>query len=424
MRKSVWLRYSLASLVAASAAASGLLVACSSDDDTNNGTITPDSGGGTDTGTGNETGTETDSGTDADAAPPKVPAKLYIVHGATNLGDTDKSGTVRVCFATAPAATPNDFSVTPFPVLPHSVPTGGAQPIPGILQGTGGPFPASGADYEGLAIRPYIMNAERLAARGIIGNDPATARCSQIFSNNFDAGAIPFEENKDYWQLPPIPAGTLKANHAYLLVVTGCTQDAPGGATPTYGCGTDDDGNVFFPTGKETPGVGNLKLSVVELDTSDVAADEVGAQFIHAAPGYPFAMSANNQIPPLVPAIGTPDSADVQYLAGETGVEYDRDAIAASALVKLKNVDTTKGFLAANPGAGTPFIPLPLNNTGKVSDTYPPIQYLSTGSTEATPYFANGKAYTFIAVGTPGATGLGAFHFLGFPNVFTPPALQ
>lgn len=422
MRKSVWLRYSLASLIAASAVASGLLVACSSDDDTNNGTITPDSGGGNDSGTGNETSTETDGGSDADAAPPKVPAKLYIVHGATSLGDTDKSGTVRVCFATAPAATPNDFSVTPFPVLPHSIPTGGTQPIPGILQGTGGPFPASGADYEGLAIRPYIMNAERLAQRGIIGNDPATPRCSQIFGTTFDAGALPFEENKDYWQLPPIPAGTLKANHSYLLAVTGCTLDAPEG---TLGCGQGDDDSEFHPTGAETPGVGNLKLSVIEIDTSDVAADEFGAQFIHAAPGYAFA-AANEAVPDLIPVVGSPDDAGVQYVAGETAVAYKRNATVASALVKLKNVDTTKAFLAANPsGTGDkPFIPLPLNNTGKVSDTYPPIQYLSTGSIEATPLFVNGKGYTFVAVGTPGATGLGAFHFLGFPNVFTPPALQ
>lgn len=189
MRNKNWLRYGIASASIAGLVLGGVLVACGDDD--NGSTSGKDAGA--DTNVPPTDGSTPDTGADAAKPDAGQPAKLILVHGATDLGANipqDAFAAIRVCFATAPKATPNDFQVTPFPVLPHSLSDGGATDNPGILIGTGGPFPSSGADYEDLVIRPYVMNAFRLNQRGVVGNAASTPRCNQVLKDGFvpDAG--------------------------------------------------------------------------------------------------------------------------------------------------------------------------------------------------------------------------------------------
>ncbi len=431
MRNKNWLRYGIASASIAGLVLGGVLVACGDDD--NGSTSGKDAGA--DTNVPPTDGSTPDTGTDAAKPDAGQPAKLILVHAASDLGENNQSDAVRVCFATAPKSDPQNFQVTPFPILPHSIPDGGAFPIPGIFPGTGGPFPSSGADYEDLVIRPYVMNAERLAERGVVGNAPSVPRCNQVLKDGFvpDAGwdgGEPLQANKDFWQLPDIPAGTLKKNGTYMLVVTGCTQDAPVG---TLTCGTGNDGNPFVPTGAGNQGLGNLKLLILELDTATaVAADELGAQVVHASPAYQAGRGAT-VLPPFTPYLANVDAgADGGHfpLTPDGGeLSYNRDASAPTALAKVKGLVTANGFFAANedfpPGSGD-FIRIPLNNTG-IPDSPSSgvsIQALTTGDTGTTALYVNGKKYTFVLVGDPNGTANKKIHYLGFPNDFTPPPLQ
>lgn len=432
MRNKNWLRYGIASASLAGLVMGGVLVACGDDD---SGT-TPGTDAGTDTNTpgtdsgGGDTGTPDSSKPDAGQ-----PAKLILVHAATDLGagmSDDANEAIRVCFATAPKGDPNNFQVTPFPVLPHSASDGGATDNPGIQIGTGGAFPSSGADYEDLVIRPYVMNAQRLNERGITGNAASTPRCNQVLKDGFVPdggwdGGEPLQKNLDFWQLADIPAGVLKKNHTYMLALTGCAGDAP----TTSACGPGDDGNTYNPTG--APGNGNLKIVILELDTaSSIAADELGAQVIHASPQY--AAATNVTAPPFKPTFGGPDAGDAGLRAANDGSEvtYNRDAGAPTALVKVKGVVTSTGFLAMNPAfptpASEPVGKIPLNNVGVPANpgSTVSIQFLTTGKADPAEFYVNGKAYTFVLVGdpNPGVTGLRGAHFLGFPNQFTPPPLQ
>lgn len=429
MRNKNWLRYGIASASIAGLVLGGVLVACGDDD---NGT-TPGVDAGKDNNVPGDTGTP-DTGT-PDSSKPDAgqPAKLILVHAATDLGgdmpDTANEA-IRVCFATAPKATPNDFQVTPFPILPHSLSDGGPTATPGIQIGTGGAFPQSGADYEDLVIRPYVMNAHRLNERGIVGNAPTTPRCNQVLKDGFVPdggwadGGEPLQANKDFWQLADIPAGVLKKNHTYMLALTGCSGDAPSGSA----CGPGNDGQTFVPTG--TPGIGNLKILILELDTaSTVAADELGSQVAHLSPQYDL-LKQGGAVPAFKPVFGDPDGGDAGFHNANDGTEmtYNRDASAPSALVKVKGVVTQTGYFAeANTPVIGPQIKIALNNSGIAAVGSPTsIQFLTTGKTDAQELYVNGKKYTFVLVGdpNPAATGLRRVHYLGFPNDFTPPPLQ
>jgi hypothetical protein len=420
MRNKNWLRYGIASASLAGLVMSGVLVACGDDD---SGT-TPGTDAGTDTNTpgtdsGGDTGTPDSSKPDAGQ-----PAKLVLVHGATDLGPENAPDSIRVCFATAPKSDANNFQVTPFPVLPHSLSDGGATDNPGILVGTGGAFPSSGADYEDLVIRPYVMNAQRLNERGIVGNAATTPRCNQVLKDGFvpDAGwdgGEPLQANKDFWQLADIPAGVLKKNHTYILALTGCTADTDG-VEFAGKCGKDDNGNEYVPPG--TPGIGNLKIMIVEVDAATTpAGTELGAQFLHLSPQWDI----GGVRPGLVPGI-TNDPTDggafqPAAAAPDGGFRFVRDG-GATPMVKLQGVLTNKAFYQAHPLLAQTAIPL--NNVAGGGN--PTVQFITTGKGDAAELYVNGKAYTFIAVGDPAdtATGLRKFHYLGFPNQFTPPPLQ
>lgn len=445
MRNKKWLRYGLASTVMTIGAVGAVLVACGDDDSgvTANQPdgSTPDTGGGGDTGTP-DTG-KPDTGTDSSTP---EPAKIIVVHAATDYGPGNPNGMVRVCYATKTASDP-DFVVSPLAPLPHSVEDGGALPIPGIPIGTGGPFPSTGLPLEGISIRPYVISAAALAGRGIVGTTgaAATARCNRLLQPGFvpdagfanDAGAL--VENDDFWRLADIPAGTFKNGKTYILGIYGCTQDVDGTNGAGFGgkCGPNLDGTgAFAPDGGKGPG--NLKIVVLELDaTTTVAATEMGIQVANLSPQVEL-YKTQVGLAPFAPVVANgddagPDAATKKFISpdgGEQEIPFVANPTAATPMVKVTGIVSNQGYFAANDTRNSipleMFVPLPMNNSvGK----QPSIQILTQGKANATELYVNGKSYTFVLVGDPlppagSTTGAGqtrTVHFLGFPNVFTPP---
>lgn len=425
MRNKQWLRYGLASLTLVGASFGTFLAACGDDD---NATPTGKTDGGQDGAQPEDTGAP-DTGVDSGKKPePSKPANLILVHAATSLGpDTDQTGThaggVRVCFSTK-TANEADFTPTPFPALPADA--GAGQPYPGLFIGTGGPFASSGAELEPLAIRPYLMNAKSLNAKGIVGQEAAVPRCGKLLTDGGidgdpDSNLVP---NVDFWQLADIPAGTLKNDHTYILAVTGCAANAEG-VTPGF-CGPGDDGQPYTPG--NTPGTGNLKILVVELDTTTtVAADEIGAAALNLSPQH-NAAKASPQVGPFKPTLANSDALDGGADGGKFAVTtngdelvYNRAATSPSPLAKVKGLVTASGYFALAPTKGAdPSLagPVKLNN---VNGTFPlTVQAMTTGSPDTKELYVNGQSYTFILVGdpalSPATQGTRAMHYLGFPN--------
>lgn len=452
MRNIKWLRYGLASTVLACGAFGAILIACGDDDGgggvtatdggKDNNTPPNDSGGNNDTGGGNDSG--------GDSATP-APAKIVLVHAATDYGPNNPLGMVRVCYATK-TATEANFGLSPLSPLPHSKDPDSQLPFPGIPIGTGGPFPSTGLPLEQFSIRPYVISAQALANRGITGNAPETPRCNRLLQAGFvpdggfpdagDAGAL--TENVDYWTLADIPVGQFKNKKTYILAVTGCTADT--NSTTFFGkCGPDPTNPTqpYNPPG--TPGKGNLTIAVLELDaTTTVAANEIGVQVAHLSPSYESQRSVTTLDAGAVwafkPVFGAKDAGgDANaYVAATTDERRFTQPPTITPLAKLKGVATADGFFAANdddfPGQ-TPLIPIQLNNftgmnpaLGQLS-----IQYLSENKTvpATAQLYVNGKSYTFVLVGDPTQTqtldpltNLRRAHYLAYPNVFTPPSTQ
>ncbi len=405
MRKNHWLRYGLGALVATGAAMSGLLIACGDDD---SGTAPrPDSGTTGDTGTT----PPSDSGT-PDARPPgPPPAKIQIVNAATDLGpDADLAGNniVRICFASAGV-------VVTAPPLPNE--GSGAIP-PGIPIGIGGSVPSFGLPLDQIAITPYVMNGKTLAAKGNVkGGQEVT--CDKLVGSGAPAGAL--TENVDYWKLTDIPAGTLKSNGSFALVLSGCAANT---AVAPEKCGAG------FTAG--AAGVGNLKVTVYELDNmTTVPGTSIGVQFVHAAAASdPFLATAlgGNRLP-IQPGIA--ESPD-----GGAATEYrnigDGGAVAvgqATPFTQMQGV-TLASELAPNPGAYA--VPAFRATALKLAQ----VQALSypTGVIPDGGEYRNGAGFVFFAVGDltaapyVDATGAPAdaggtnrfntrtFHYLGFPT--------
>ncbi len=365
---------------------------------------------------------ERDAGADGGqpVGPSDPPAKLIVVQAAHDLGPNDSQQAIRICFATATPADPSNFVVTTVAVLPHTVASGSAASSPGIVVGTGRPLASSGASYERVTVRPYIMNAQALAARGIVG--AGGPRCSEVLKPDLDGGAL--VENRDYWRVDDIPAGTLKDGRSYILLLAGCAADAGDGTR----CG-----NGFVRTGR-----GNLRATVLELDArTPVAANAIGAQFIHASSAYQSFVDAREaageidtmaMTPVLFNQRGTAVVAEGDFHALTSGsIAYAPGAVKISPLVQVTGIAPAEATVSATkngPGAdGQAFSPMRLNASAAGSDSS--VQLLTVGTAAGGDTYVNGKAYTFVAVGdtenaTP-ATKKG--HILAFPNVFDVPVL-
>ncbi len=433
MRNKRWLRYGLASVVLCGGALGTLLVACG-DDDSSSGGVQPDSG--TDTSTGSETSTGQDGGPDANKPDTGTPAKLVVVNGATAVGPAtlgtnplEAAGAIRFCFATATKANPQDgdFTPTPLGAAPEEK-ASPSQPHPGVFIGTGGPFAGSGTPLEPITIRPYIFNAYRLAQGGVVGTDPAVPRCSKLLvpGTTYPDGGQPLVENVDYWRLADIPAGTLKQDKTYMLALVGCTNDA-------NIAGVTSCGEGFTPDGGK--GAGNLKVLVLELDQTPVAADEFGVQNLHLSPS---AFAARNAVtpglPPFLPTLVNAEAngdasadATAKYNVSPDGGEiaYTTDITTPTTVVKVKGLVTDTGYYAYAPQTNLvntdPVLPIALNNKAGYSATFPTVQNATTGADAATapPIYVNGQVYTFVLIGdpsAPAAAGPQRLHYIAFPN--------
>ncbi len=390
MRNLTWLRYALASLIVAGGGAS-VLVACSDDDPVTGNVPKPDSGT-PDTGTDSSV-PPVDGGADADAAPTPPGAKLTLVNAMVSLGPKGDFApgvtAMRLCFKRGPTEA-LESGVAPYPPLPHKIREGSGAPAPGLFNGTGGAFPSlPGADLAPIYIQPYIMNARSLAEKGLVGSAVGTA-CDEILAPTFkvDGGAL--VENVDYWKLPTIPANTFKAEKSFLLVASGCAGDA----VNTENCGPG------MPDAGAAPGLGNLAVTVFELDRStEIAADSMGAQFFHAS--GPFTFDPGSTLLSIVPAlVDAPDGGGAAPLSGGNAVAY----LNGTSLVQVKGL---KPFITPNPTAALFTFPLEAVK----------------GLSGLTADYALGKAYTFVLVGdknVPVKDDAGVhphgYHFLGFPN--------
>jgi len=344
------------------------------------------------------------------------PAKLIFVNALTDLGpDTNVSGldvaSVRICLGVA--TVPNPVDVDFAPTQSHAFPAdaGAGHAFPGVPLGHGGSFPTYGTDFETMTVRPYLMNAKTLAAKGVQGQDPSVPQCPKLLGQT--GGLTP---NVDYWQLKDIPAGTLKKNHTYVVAVTGCSTN---GNTGVGACGPDDNNNKYTPPGQQ--GVGNLKLLVLEIDTtSTLASDEIGAQVINLSPQHADVKLAVGEFRPLLlnPAFldgGNGATPSGRFpLTANAELPYNRNATAASPLAKVKGLLPT-GYFALSPNNGSPDAvqPILLNNGSGGSS----IQFLTTGVANTPPLYVNGKKFTFVLVGLPGGEATSReLRYLGFPN--------
>ena len=397
MRNKGWLRYSLASLTLMGAGLGAFLVACGDDDN-----VTPGRDSGVDTGTGEDSGAQ-DAGQDQQSPVDSgSPARLQLVNAATNFGGTNASGALRVCYGLGDQGT-----IAPLPPLPDRK-SSDAQPFPGVYIGTGGPVQGTGVDLSATAITPYIMNAQKLAERGVVRPDAGGVGpdCAALINGEVDAGGA-FVEGVDYWKLPTIPAGTLLKEKSYILILTGCSADTTVPAQQIAKCGPD-----FTDAGAN----GNLRVTVHEVDRATaIDADKIGTQFIHAsAPGAAaFAVGSIPVIPGYIKDKNDPDTFK-GITAGDGGAGGSAAVTLGqkTPLVQVQGVDVATDSFIANPSAA---------NT---AFTLQQIQQMSYGANvPANGAYANGKAFTFIAVGDPaepatvnGQFNTKVFHFIALPN--------
>lgn len=414
MRKNHWLRYGLGALVVGASALSGLLIACGDDD---NGTVAqPDAATNTpDTG---PTPTP-DSGT-PDARPPQAaPAKIQIINAATDLGpaaDINGNNLVRICFASSGV-------VVTAPPLPNEAPVVGANVLPpGIPIGLGGAVPSFGLPLDTIAITPYAMNAKTLFAKqNFKGTGGTEVSCDKLVGSGAPAGAA--TENVDFWKLPDIPAGTLKSGKSYALVLSGCAANT---SQPAQKCGAGF-------TASETPGVGNLKVTVYELDNATtVPGTSIGVQFIHAAtPADPTLAVANEgQRLPVTPGIAEADGGNYRAIGGGQAVALGQK----TDLSQLQGV-TLASEVAPSPAVYqvAPFrgLALPLSTITALS--YPNASGGAPNIPDGGEY-RNGAGFVFVAVGDIGVSpyvdlagnpadaggtnrfNTRFFHYVGFPT--------
>jgi hypothetical protein len=390
MRNTGWLRIGLGSLTLIAGSLGGFLVACGDDDNASTpkdggadtSTPTEDSGGG-DSG-GNDSGPK-------DAGPPN--AKLQLVNAATSFGPDNEVGAIRVCYGLAPTV------LAPLPPLPDTAAAG--QPFPGVFIGTGGAVDGTGADLSTIAITPYLINAQTLGERGIIKGNAANACAGLIFQ---DAGGA-LEEGKDFWKLPAIPANTFLKNKSYILILTGCAGNAT--VTPAAKCGAD------FTATPDTPGNGNLKVTVHEVDRATaIDADKIGAQFIHASAAGNAVITNGPPALGFVPAFMKAADAG----AGSPLVTAPVAVNAKTDLTQVANVNVATDLFTINVNANPETLPIAI--------PLPLIQQATFGGPPPDGgAYRNGAAFTFIAVGDPqepaqvgGNFNTKTFHYIAFPN--------
>ena len=376
-------RYGLASIIVAGTALGATVVACGDDESSSSSSGNIPEASTTDSPVG-DTGTP-----DSAEAGPKVPfAKLTLINATTDLGPGSRfngrgDAAFRVCFKTGTTA--DKLSFAPYPPLPDREPAPGAPP--GVFYGTGGTFPSFPLDLELRVIQPIVMNAKSLFDNGFVnkGDGKTVRACDEIIGPGADA-ATNFVENRDYWVLPPIDAGTFKKEKAYVLALMGCAGDADVDAKSKCGPG------FMVGAGDGGAGVGNLAVKIYETTRAPISASQLGVQFLHAATAADAIVGPNG---------GTfARSLTPGFMADPRDAGSFTAAVAApivvSALTPVVGVTGVKDsdFFVLdkeqNPFGPGPLAPFPL----------PLIQRLSgLGAATAPTVYKDGKNFIFVAVG-------------------------
>ena len=372
-------RYGLASIIVAGTALGATIVACGDDD----------SGSGSSSGLVPEASTtdspvgDSSTGDAADAAPKPNFAKLTFVNATTDMGtgtyiNVRGDSAIRICFKQGTTA--QNLGVAPYPPLPDK--PKGTQPVAGVLPGTGGTFPSFGLDLEGRIIVPIVMNVKTLQAKGFVnpGNGQPGTTCDELVGDTADAAAG-LVENQDYWILPQIDAGTFKKEKSYVLALTGCTGDTVFPNNPK--CGPDQ------PLGG-APGVGNLKVTIFETNTTPVSTTELGAQVFYTSP-QTNAFFAGGTIPFTPGFVTNPDGGVGFRAAAPAAITLGQlSAVKGVANVKDSDLFVLNQTTPGNADASLAPYPLPL------------IQALSgLGAPTAPTVYTAGKNFVFFVVGDP-----------------------
>lgn len=388
---------------------------CAAPSTGNDGSASSEGGNRADTSSTADARSPTD-GTATDGDTPLPAAKLVLINAAVGLGpNADAIGTLRVCFAVAtkPAPSDSDFTFLDAYAMPSDAAATDALAYPGLPIGIG--HPISFGDLEAVTVRPLVMNAKSLSAKGVVGQG-ASPKCGAILSDGGVTGGLIV--NKDYWQLPDIPPGTFKRGNKYFAAVTGCTDDfaGPGSLQPV--CGKTDS-NVDFTTAG-SPGRGNLRFSIVGVDNvTKVNPDELGVQVVNLS--APHESVKGGQL--FIPVLFNGQFFDGGNGANPTGnvfpltsgeLSFDRQAPKISAVSKLKGVVTATAGITFNMETNT--APMFLNNSGNGNQGLGSVQYRSSGSQSSTEEFTNGHVYTFAFLGFPSnlLTDTRTAHFIGF----------
>jgi len=345
-----------------------------------------------------------DAGKDTgDAAKPQ-PAHLILINGVYDMGagsphevgvvSNPLAGWGRICYEITGAG------IAGTDPLPGAA-AAGQNGVAGVPIGGGINMPSSGVPLSAIELTPYLLSAQALQARGVTG-DNGPFNCTQLLGAKGDgvgAHAFPGQGGPlvlgvHFWKLRTIPKGTLKDDATFVMLLTGCAADSTGG---TANCGADFTGVAH-----------NFKASIIQVDRTAPAADELAVQLIN---GTTSAGTAS-----LVPAFVDPNVGTPKPLSGGVPIVFDNavpaSGKAAPPLVKVKGVSAATDDLVMGTDVGSGAqLAIPLSLVSSLSDT----QYV------------DGKSYTFVAVGTPGSPGgaplvdngvvnLRALHFLGFRN--------
>lgn len=422
MRNLARLRYGLAAMLLSSAALGAALAACG--DDSSGGGLTPDSGGG---GTDSSAVPEDGSLRDAPLDTPRDAgtfAKLTIVNATTDMGTNTEvvagNAAVRICFKQGMSS--QTLITAPYPPLPDKKPESNPLLPAGIYYGTGGTLPGFPIDLETRIVQPIIMNAKTLAAKGIVnpGTGATGTTCDELLGPNVDASTFGLVENRDYWILPEIMAGSFKKERSYVLTLTGCVGDpSPSTQKNASKCGPKN------PTAPFKPGIGNLAVGVFEVVRTAVTPTGIGVQFLHASAAAAATLDA--VLGAAKPGFLTnpADGGGFTPVTGDGGQSYPG---LVSPPVVVGGVTAASYFAYGKTNPISPpqsIAPLPLPTIERLS-------YPGDGAAPA-PYVKNGANFVFIAVGDPQApayvdqTGdastqdAGIFnsrvlHFLAFPT--------
>lgn len=216
--------------------------------------------------------------------PPPAPAKLIFVHAGNYLGapfesstgDAGKNnGAIRLCFATGEPGAEQVAPMAPFPsdaIPPASV--------AGFVPGSGGALPLR-TELSKTPLTLIAINSQALAERitkasGAERTMLQNAKCPELLAPTLNGGAL--VEQTDYLNLGRVPAGVLAPEKTYLISLQGCGPKyfEVGGVTANA---------VIAKCGATYRNTGDQSLKVREVARPQVAANGLGAQFVHVAVG-------------------------------------------------------------------------------------------------------------------------------------------